>query len=101
MTTDVLTKEMLNPKDKELLERALSKKVEDLNEDDKRVIKARQGYLSSVELNAFSSILEEKEEKLTLTKKEIQEKLNEKGVEFPIKATKEELVGLLNEVENN
>lgn len=101
MTTDVLTKEMLNPKDKELLERALSKKVEDLNEDDKRVIKARQGYLSSVELNAFSSILEEKEEKLTLTKKEIQEKLNEKEVEFPIKATKEELVGLLNEVENN
>lgn len=99
MKGEIITKEMLNSKDKKLLEDALKKNINDLSDFDKEIIKARREYLSSVELNAFRSVIEEEQDKeeKDITCNEIKEKLSKLGVEYSKNGKKEELLKLLKE----
>lgn len=99
MKGEIITKEMLNSKDKKLLEDALKKNINDLSDFDKEIIKARREYLSSVEFNAFRSVIEEEQDKgeKDITCNEIKKKLSKLGVEYSKNGKKEELLKLLKE----
>lgn len=100
MEGEVLTKEMLTPKDKKALEDVLKKSINDLSELDKEIIKARRDYLSGAEFNAYRSVIEEedeKEEEKEPTYKEIKEELDKLGIEYPKNGKKDELLKILKE----
>lgn len=92
-------KESLTIGDRTLLNKALSKRIADLTDSDKAVIRAREAYLSAFEYEAFKKILVEEIVLMDLNKTKLEKMCTEKGIDFKDAKNKADLVALLEAVE--
>lgn len=94
-----MNKESLTIGDRTLLNKALAKRVADLTDSDKAVIRSREAYLSAFEYEAFKEILVEEVVLMDFKKTELEAMCTEKGIDFKDAKTKADLVALLEAVE--
>jgi len=92
----VLDKSTLVQSDKKKLEDALIKSVSALNAEEIAVIRARSSYLTSVEKEVFKSILEETKTSYdSMTKAELLEVCQDKGIEADPSLKKSDIIDLI------